>query len=323
MITVVMPARNAQTYLAEAIESVLNQTYRDFEFLMVDNASTDRTHEIMQQYAANDPRVKVLQQPQGGWAAAVNAAMRVAQHNWIARMDADDIMMPHRLERHIEFIQAAPEVIMWGAWMYQINAEGQRIGYMEYGPQTPEDNERIKREALDTFMANPTTCFRKDIALKIGGFNENLMAAGDIEFMSRMIYEGQLRVIPEHLMMYRIHGSAISTGKKRYQMQVARFVIARAKARNAGQSLTLEEYRAMQAKRPVWQKVREYLTDSGPVFYRLAGIHLSGGRYLKGGALMLAALATNPMFTVGRLLERINNRLRHRRGATAQPAAHH
>jgi hypothetical protein len=78
----------------------------------------------------------------------------------------------------------------------------------------------------------------------------------------------------------------------------------------------------MQAKRPVWQKVREYLTDSGPVFYRLAGIHLSGGRYLKGGALMLAALVTNPMFTVGRLLERINTRLRHRRGATAQPAAH-
>ncbi len=115
MISVVIGAYNAERYIARAVESMLAQTYTDFELIAVDDGSTDRTAAILRSCAARDARVRVIEAAHQGISGAANRGIAAARQAWIARMDADDIALPHRLERQLAAAAAAPEVVLWGA----------------------------------------------------------------------------------------------------------------------------------------------------------------------------------------------------------------
>jgi glycosyltransferase involved in cell wall biosynthesis len=309
MISVIMPAYNAEKFIAEAIESILNQTYRDFEFIIVDDGSSDRTLEIINEYAQRDGRIRVLKGHHGGVSKAANMAMEAAKYPWVARMDADDIAMPHRLERQIEAIQSQPEVILWGAYARQINVDGKQIGFVEHGPTTLAAFEETRRTGNPVFILNPTTIFRKEIALQLGGFDPNLQAASDEELWSRMRDHGPMLTLPEHLISYRIHGSSISSNKLRLQATVHNFIRARTKARAAGGDLTFEQYLNNLKARPLLTRIREDVRLQGRLYYRRAGANLSQKNYPAAIGYFGLAFLCHPAMTFDRVKMRLRNNL--------------
>jgi len=126
-ISVVMSVFNGQAFLSEAIESILGQTLRDFEFLVVDDGSTDRTAEILAGYASRDGRMRVLRHENKGRAVSLNIGMTLATGDYIARMDADDVAMPCRLQEQFAFMQRHPEVGLLGGAVDLIRATGHVI----------------------------------------------------------------------------------------------------------------------------------------------------------------------------------------------------
>ena len=112
-VSVILPAYNAEAYLKEAIDSILNQTFPDFQLIVINDCSTDGTEEIIRQYA--DPRlVPVKNEKNLGIAATLNRGLSLAQGDYIARMDADDISLPHRLERQVAYLDAHPDIAVLG-----------------------------------------------------------------------------------------------------------------------------------------------------------------------------------------------------------------
>src|SRR5882724_6029993 len=127
-ITVIMAAYNPGRFLVPAIESVLAQTHRDFEFIIIDDGSTDYTLTIANSYAAKDSRVKVISHTNMGMGPSVNLAMKEAKGDWIARIDGDDLMEPNRLERQIAFLAANPDLVVASSLVNYVNDDGDIIG---------------------------------------------------------------------------------------------------------------------------------------------------------------------------------------------------
>ena len=130
-VTVLMPVYNGEIYLAEAIESILNQTFADFEFLIIDDGSTDNTWGILSSY--NDNRIRLTRNPKNvGLIESLNNALTLAIGHYIARIDADDISLPKRLEKQKEFLDKNLEIALVGSWVEIIDRQGKRIGYQKF-----------------------------------------------------------------------------------------------------------------------------------------------------------------------------------------------
>ena len=112
-----MPVYNAEKYLIQSIESILNQTYPDFEFIIINDGSNDGTHEILNEYLKKDQRINVINKENGGIAAALNDGILNSRGKYIARMDADDISLPKRLETQLKFMEDNPDIGVSGAWI--------------------------------------------------------------------------------------------------------------------------------------------------------------------------------------------------------------
>lgn len=126
-ISVVMSVYNGERYLGEAVESIFNQTFSDFEFIIINDGSTDRTPEILTEI--DDPRAKVINQPNRGLTASLNRAIRLAKGEYIARMDADDISEPTRLERQVEVLDRDPDVVLVACWYEVIDEKGNFLAH--------------------------------------------------------------------------------------------------------------------------------------------------------------------------------------------------
>src|SRR5215217_7502095 len=127
-VSVLLPAYNAERFVAAAVRSVLAQTHGDFELLAIDDGSTDRTREILQMLAEEDSRVRVISHPNYGMGRSLNEALEAARHDWVARMDADDLMMPNRLERQLAFLAERPHVVVASSLVHYVDEDGNVIG---------------------------------------------------------------------------------------------------------------------------------------------------------------------------------------------------
>ncbi len=137
MISVAMPAYNSERYVGEAIESILTQTYSDFEFIVVDDGSTDGTLNVIESYAKRDGRIRVLRQANCGPSRARNRAVEESCCDWIAFVDHDDIARPQRLERQVEASRAKPQVVIWGTDVCEIGPAGQVLTMIQVGLTCP------------------------------------------------------------------------------------------------------------------------------------------------------------------------------------------
>ena len=199
LVTVFLPAYNCEKYIAQAIDSVLAQTYRNFELLICNDGSTDRTEEIILSYA--DERIKYLKNEENiQLIATLNKGLQMASGKYLARMDADDICLPQRLEKQVELMEAKPEVIVCGSWVEIFGAESSVFQY-------PETHEEIETTMLFySAISHPASIWRLEIIrrnnLKI---SSNYVHAEDYHFWIQCQQFGNFYNLQEVLLRYRVH----------------------------------------------------------------------------------------------------------------------
>jgi glycosyltransferase involved in cell wall biosynthesis len=213
-----MPAYNAERYLAEAVESILKQTFRDFELIVVDDGSTDDTRAILQRYAAADDRVRLISRPNTGIVGARNDALSAARGELMAVIDADDLAMPDRLERQVAYMRDHPECVCVGSWVVFIDPKGRPISL---GHVNPDDDATLQDEALSGScpLCHPSVMMRTDAVRAVGGYREGYVVAHDIDLFLRLGERGPLGNIQEPLQKYRLHAQSVSERQQQLQLK--------------------------------------------------------------------------------------------------------
>ncbi len=201
-ISVVMSVYNGEKYLREAIESILTQTFTDFEFLIVNDSSTDGSSEIIRSY--QDERIRVINNEQNiGLTKSLNKAVRQARGQYIARQDADDISLTNRLEEQIKYFDQHPEVALLGTSIYRINSNGKILG----------KTLAIANPGKSLFKQNQfnhgSTMLRSGVVRELGGYNELFKYCQDYEFWLRIAKYYEVRNLPQLLYKLRFHNEAI------------------------------------------------------------------------------------------------------------------
>ena len=198
-VTVLMPVYNAEKYVGEAIESILNQTFRNFEFLIINDGSTDNSLGIIKSY--KDLRIRLVNNEKNlGLSHTLNKGIELSEGEYIARMDADDISLPKRLEKQIEFMDAHPEVGICGAWMEVFD------GKKTYGIATyPTTHENIKiRLFWSSAFSHPTVCLRKKVLLSNNlRYNAAFTPSEDYHLWHQMVEMTECNNLPSVFLRYR------------------------------------------------------------------------------------------------------------------------
>lgn len=206
MISVIMPVYNAKEYIAEAIDSILNQTYINFEFIIIDDCSTDNSYQILQSYAVKDNRIKLYRNEKNyKQAYTKNLAIEKAIGKYIAFMDADDISLPERFAKQIEFMEAHPAIDVCGTWIKEFkNNDIDDVVRISIDHIPSSEQLRILLLFAGCYIAHPTTLIRQKI-LKVNKYDINQEGnAEDYELWSRLVNLGYNFVnIPEVLLYYR------------------------------------------------------------------------------------------------------------------------
>jgi glycosyltransferase involved in cell wall biosynthesis len=214
LVSVVMVTCNVDRFLAEAIESILSQTFGDFEFIIVDFGSTDKSKQIISSYAAKDSRIKFHEIPHCGLAEARNTSCSLAQGQYIAIMDADDVSLPERLMQEVGYMEKHPETGLLGGATEWVDARGRSV-CTNYFPT--EDGE-IKSE-LDVHNAfcQPTVLLRKEAFILAGGYRAVFAPAEDYDLWLRITEGFQCANLTQVVLKYRIHPYQVSMRLQKQQ----------------------------------------------------------------------------------------------------------
>ena len=216
-ISVVMSVYNAEKYLKEAVDSILNQTYRDFELILINDKSTDASGDILKAYAQKDGRVVVLENEQNiGLTKSLNRGLAVARGEYIARMDADDISVPDRFEKQVAFLDAHPDYCFVSCIGRYIDENGNPEQLRLF----PETNEEIyaMMPKVDAVM-HPGVMFRREEIAKIGNYCEDFRVVQDYDLWFRGMAAGyKFYNIQEPLVLFRRNESYNTRKSKAYRM---------------------------------------------------------------------------------------------------------
>ena len=216
-ISVVMAAYNAEKYLKEAMDSILGQTYDDFELIVIDDKSSDASGQILKDYAARDSRVVVLENQENmGLTKSLNKGLRVAKGEYIARMDADDISVPDRFEKQVAFLDSHPDHSFVSCIGRYIDEDGKEEQLRLF----PETNEEIyaMMPKVDAVM-HPGVMFRREDIRKIGDYCEDFRVVQDYDLWFRGMAAGyKFYNIQEPLVLFRRNDSYNTRKSKAYRM---------------------------------------------------------------------------------------------------------
>jgi len=223
LISVVMPVYNAEKFLSQAIESVLAQTYKNFEFIIVDDCSSDNSYKIIEKYQKTDQRIKLFKNNRHqGVGFTLNYAIKQGTGQFIARMDADDMMDPKRLEKQANYLNQNLNIVCLGSWMKEINEKSEIIG----NRVTPLLHKQIyERMFYEMAIQNPTLMINKNYIPKDFEWCKTEGILDDLDLLFKLLQFGEFANIGEYLMLYRIHDNNLSlkdVKKTFYEAQMIR-----------------------------------------------------------------------------------------------------
>lgn len=209
-VTTLLAVYNGGAYLREAVESVLAQTYRDFELLVVDDGSTDGSIEAL----PRDPRIRVLRNERNlGQIPSLNRGLLEARGEYVARLDHDDVCLPRRLQLQVELLDRCPDVALAGTWVDVVDTRGRL-----WARARPTINS-FEEFAADVvagraLLVHPSLMFRREAVAAIGGFDETLNASEDQDLYRKLVLaRHEARVVPETLLLYRRHEQQMTIAK--------------------------------------------------------------------------------------------------------------
>ncbi|MFH1088490.1 MAG: glycosyltransferase [Patescibacteria group bacterium] len=204
-ISVLLSVFNGASYIEVAVESILHQTFRDFEFIIIDDGSTDETSKILDKFT-DDRIVRLVNEKNLGLIKSLNKALAVAQGKFIARMDADDISLPDRFQKQLVYMREHPEIGVLGTAMIQVDERGRPISVLV----PPIKHELILWQTLfGCAIFHATTMMRRDDLVSVGGYNVNYLHSEDLELWSRLFQRTQFANLPEALYIRRLHRRSI------------------------------------------------------------------------------------------------------------------
>jgi glycosyltransferase involved in cell wall biosynthesis len=204
-LSVVMPVHNAEPFLASSIESILHQTYRDFEFVILDDASTDGSAKILREWARRDTRIRLVESPTRlGLTGSANRVVQEARTATCARMDADDVSQPDRLAAQWAVLESRPEAVLVGTLWQGIDDRGRVI--------RPRDRWRLLHPNGAAPFPHGSIMFRREVFLDTGGYRPECELWEDFDLYLRMGKRGHVLVLPEALYRYRFHAGSTTLG---------------------------------------------------------------------------------------------------------------
>lgn len=211
-ISVLMSVYNSERYLAQAIDSILTQTFSDFEFLIIDDGSSDRSAEILQTYVAQDARICFTSRENRGIPRTRNQLLTQARGALVAIMDADDIALPDRFRLQVEFLHQHPEVVCVGGALDWIDEKGRLLGHCPM-PQTDEELQTLMLGGI-SLLHHPTAMVRRSALLQVGGYDETMIASSDLDLWLRLGEIGKLANLSDTVLRYRLHPHSITHAKQ-------------------------------------------------------------------------------------------------------------
>jgi glycosyltransferase involved in cell wall biosynthesis len=206
---VIMACHNSSRFLAEAVASVLSQTFGEFELIVVDDASTDQTVEIANRFRAHDRRISVLSLPErSGPAAARNAGIMVARGAWLGILDSDDVAVPNRFEEQIKLAAGNGDLVMIGSSSVSIDANGGELKAHSY----PTTHGRLVRrlERMGALPPHSSLLYKRNIVKRLAGFNSRYPQSEDYDLWLRLSESGRLASVDKPLVRIRKHESNMS-----------------------------------------------------------------------------------------------------------------
>ncbi len=230
MISVIMPVYNAERYVAEAVQSILDQTFRDFEFIIVNDGSTDGSLAILERFAKSDPRIKLISRPNTGLVFALNEMLELARGEFIARMDADDVAIPDRFAQQLRYLAQHPDVVAVGCRVYLIDPKGRRL-CEAFGDPDHEAIDRAFMRGEGGAIAHPTAMIRTTALRAIGGYRPEFFPAEDVDLFLRLAEHGRLGNLPTVLLNYRVHMASIGHQKRALQRERTEHAVQEARRR--------------------------------------------------------------------------------------------
>ncbi len=257
-VSIVMSVYNGERYLQEAIDSVLNQTFTDFEFIIVNDGSTDTTWDILTSY--DDPRIRLVRNQENiGLTKSLNKGLALAQGEYIARQDADDISLPERLERQVEFLDHNRYVGLVSSSFIEINEQGEEIR----SRSLPVDNDTIQQSLLCyNCFCHGAVVLRKECLEKVGSYREGFASAQDYDLWLRIAEHFNVANIGEPLYKWRVHSRSISVVHKAPQDEFARLAVESAIERRVAGKHKLGDLCAKSLGRYyLWQAIQRYAED--------------------------------------------------------------
>jgi hypothetical protein len=260
-VSVLMAAFNAAGFIRESIESILAQTYRDFEFMIVDDGSTDESAAIAQSY--RDPRIIVLRNERNvGLTASLNRGLRAAAGELIARQDADDISDPQRLELEVEALATHPNVALVGTQAKVMDADGASLGEL----RMPIDPLSIRwAQMFDNCFIHSAVMFRRSVALELGGYDEAFRISQDYALWSRIMRGHDTMNLDEKLLSLRVHASSLMRSRRAETDDESRRIIAENIRETVGDLGDMEKITALVAQYR-WRVEPESLGEFHAVF---------------------------------------------------------
>jgi len=224
-----MAVYNSEKYVREAVDSILNQTFKSFEFIIINDGSTDKTQEILESY--NDPRIVITHQKHMGLTKSLNKGIALAKGKFIARQDADDISLPDRLEKQIEFLELHKDIALLGTAAKIIDIRGFYLRTVRY--PTDHSSLSIAINHSNQFW-HGSVMFRRQSFLELGGYQEILFTAQDYDLWLRFVEKFKVANLSDPLYKYRLNYLSLSFKKIVYQRRMAIFAKELARARKKG-----------------------------------------------------------------------------------------
>lgn len=223
-VSVVMAVYNGQPYLEASIQSILNQTFKDFEFIIINDGSDDGSEEVLERSAEKDERIQLVHQENRGLITSLNRGLDRAQGKYIARMDADDISSPRRFERQVDHLNGCPDVGVVGTQVEVINEEGSRIDHWK----PPTSTSLIAwRLLFNAAYVHPSIMARRKLLEKLDGYSRSAIYSEDYELWTRAVQVSRLTTVPHTLLKFRLSDDSVTGANRQEQMETNCRVAAR------------------------------------------------------------------------------------------------
>jgi glycosyltransferase involved in cell wall biosynthesis len=215
---------NGARFLAEAVSSILGQTFGDFELIAIDDGSTDGSLQILQRMSRQDDRIRIISRPNTGLVGALNDGVAQACGEFVARMDADDVALPHRFERQCEFLRNRPDCVAVGSAILLMDCDGDPIGVQHWAATHEEIDQLLL--AGSSGLAHPAAMIRRAALQQVGGYRSEYESIEDKDLWLRLAETGRLANLREPLLRYRLHETSMCFEREKDHLRLWEALLA-------------------------------------------------------------------------------------------------